>query len=143
MEFLLFSGDYDAVLSRTGALSDHKRSSNRLEGEDVEDVYRGRGEYTAAPRLPAGLHLALCATGLGAQVNDDSSTEQRWLRVARAGGPKAAAAFGHLVDLHQARVVRLITHLLGRAADAEDVAQEAFVRAFLALPRHPQDAPFW
>lgn len=42
-------------------------------------------------------------------------------------------AFESLVDRHQQWLVRLLTHLLGNQSDAEDVAQDAFVRAFLAI----------
>jgi RNA polymerase sigma-70 factor (ECF subfamily) len=46
-----------------------------------------------------------------------------------------AEAFGKLVRRHQKRVYRLAVHLLRNAAEAEDVAQEAFVRAYGALDR--------
>jgi RNA polymerase sigma-70 factor, ECF subfamily len=46
-----------------------------------------------------------------------------------------AEAFGTLVRRHQKRVFRLAVHLLRNAAEAEDVAQEAFVRAYGALDR--------
>jgi RNA polymerase sigma-70 factor (ECF subfamily) len=42
-------------------------------------------------------------------------------------------AFDQLVDRHQQWLVRLLVHLLGSESDAEDLAQEAFVRAFLAI----------
>lgn len=46
-----------------------------------------------------------------------------------------AEAFGKLVRRHQKRVFRLAVHLLRNPAEAEDVAQEAFVRAYGALDR--------
>lgn len=46
-----------------------------------------------------------------------------------------AEAFGTFVRRHQKRVFRLAVHLLRNAAEAEDVAQEAFVRAYGALDR--------
>jgi RNA polymerase sigma-70 factor (ECF subfamily) len=51
---------------------------------------------------------------------------------ARAGD---SAAFGAFVRRHQRRVYRLAVHLLRNSAEAEDVAQEAFVRAYGALDR--------
>ncbi|MEQ9321887.1 MAG: RNA polymerase sigma factor [Polyangiaceae bacterium] len=74
-------------------------------------------------------------------AGDDN--EQRLIAAARKKGAAGQAAFGQLVLLHQARLVRLVQHLLGRSGYAEDVAQEAFVRAYLALDRHPSDAPLW
>jgi RNA polymerase sigma-70 factor (ECF subfamily) len=44
-------------------------------------------------------------------------------------------AFGAFVRRHQRRVFRLALHLLQNTAEAEDVSQEAFVRAYGALDR--------
>jgi RNA polymerase sigma-70 factor (ECF subfamily) len=44
-------------------------------------------------------------------------------------------AFGRFVRRHQRRVFRLAAHMLRNAAEAEDVTQEAFVRAYGALDR--------
>jgi RNA polymerase sigma-70 factor, ECF subfamily len=51
---------------------------------------------------------------------------------ARAGH---ADAFGVLVRRHQKRIYRLAVHLLRDAAEAEDVTQDTFVRAYGALDR--------
>jgi RNA polymerase sigma-70 factor (ECF subfamily) len=51
---------------------------------------------------------------------------------ARAGD---ADAFGKFVRRHQKRVFRLAVHMLRNAAEAEDVAQKTFVRAYGALDR--------
>ncbi len=44
-------------------------------------------------------------------------------------------AFGVLVRRHQKRIYRLAVHLLRDAAEAEDVTQDTFVRAYGALDR--------
>jgi RNA polymerase sigma-70 factor (ECF subfamily) len=44
-------------------------------------------------------------------------------------------AFGILVRRHQKRIYRLAVHLLRDAAEAEDVTQDTFVRAYGALDR--------
>jgi RNA polymerase sigma-70 factor (ECF subfamily) len=44
-------------------------------------------------------------------------------------------AFGALVRRHQRRIYRLAVHMLRNAAEAEDVTQETFVRAYGALDR--------
>lgn len=44
-----------------------------------------------------------------------------------------ANAFALLVERHHARCLRVATHLLGDGDDAEDVVQEAFVRAYRHL----------
>lgn len=59
-------------------------------------------------------------------------TDRELVEAARAGDTEA---FGALVRRHQKRVYRLANHLLRNATEAEDVAQETFVRAYGALPR--------
>jgi RNA polymerase sigma-70 factor (ECF subfamily) len=46
-----------------------------------------------------------------------------------------ARAFGQLVRRHQQRIHRLAMHLLRNRAEAEDVMQETFIRAYRALAR--------
>jgi RNA polymerase sigma-70 factor (ECF subfamily) len=51
-------------------------------------------------------------------------------------------AFGVLVSRYATSVLTIASRMLGRAADAEDVAQETFVAAYRALPRFQCDAKF-
>lgn len=51
-------------------------------------------------------------------------------------------AFRSLVELHRDAAYGLAFRILGRHEDAEEVAQEAFVRAWLALPGFRGDARF-
>jgi RNA polymerase sigma-70 factor (ECF subfamily) len=46
-----------------------------------------------------------------------------------------AQAFGELVRRHQQRIHRLAVHMLRDRAEAEDVTQETFIRAYQALAR--------
>jgi len=59
---------------------------------------------------------------------------------ARAG---ERAAFDQLVGRYQRRLLRLVLRLLRDQAEAEDVVQEAFLRAYRALPRFRGDAAFY
>ena len=65
--------------------------------------------------------------------------EANLIRQARRGD---AAAWELLVRQHQAAVFRLGYLLLRSPAEAEDVAQEAFVRAFVSLDRFDEERPF-
>lgn len=51
-------------------------------------------------------------------------------------------AFGELVRIHQAAVFNVCLRLMGSAAEAEDLAQEAFVRAFQKLDTYDLERPF-
>jgi len=57
----------------------------------------------------------------------------------KAGQPEA---FQHLVDRHKDRVFRLVRDFIFDRHDAEDVAQEAFVRAFKHLRLFEDGKPF-
>ncbi len=52
------------------------------------------------------------------------------------------AAFEELVHRHQTIAFRTAVMLTGSAADAEEAAQDAFVKAWSALPRFRRGAPF-
>ena len=61
----------------------------------------------------------------------DDREETLWIDRARTGDE---AAYRWLLSQYRARVIRLAAHVLRSHGDAEDVAQEAFVRAFQRLP---------
>lgn len=51
-------------------------------------------------------------------------------------------AFGQLIDRHASTIVNLAYRMIGNQAEAEDLAQEAFLAAFKALPTFRADAKF-
>ena len=51
-------------------------------------------------------------------------------------------AFEELVSLYQNKVYGLCLHLTGNPDDAQDLAQEAFIRAYKALGRFRNEADF-
>ena len=61
--------------------------------------------------------------------------EDALIREARRRGKQGEVAFAELVERHQAWVLRMLFYLLGNSEDAEEVAQDTFLRAFLALDR--------
>ncbi len=77
-----------------------------------------------------------------AETNGDTQTDAELVRAARRG---VRAAFGRLVARHAARAVRVAEMVLGNRADAEDAAQDAFVRALERLDslRRPEAFGAW
>jgi RNA polymerase sigma-70 factor (ECF subfamily) len=82
------------------------------------------------------LTARVCRTRTEPQrVDPDASLVRR----ARRGDRHA---FGELVERHQARLFTLAVRSLGNEADAADAVQEAFLRAWVALPRFREGALF-
>jgi RNA polymerase sigma-70 factor, ECF subfamily len=63
---------------------------------------------------------------------EDGSGEASKLQLAQSGNRQA---FGQLVDQHQDRVFGVALRLMGRHADAEELAQDVFVQLHDALAR--------
>ncbi|GIK56804.1 MAG: RNA polymerase sigma factor [Chloroflexi bacterium] len=76
---------------------------------------------------------------IGGEESDRAAADERpWLRQARQGDE---AAWEWLVAVYQQPVFRLAYLLLGDAAEAEEVAQDVFVRAYFALDRFDESRP--
>jgi RNA polymerase sigma-70 factor (ECF subfamily) len=69
----------------------------------------------------------------------DALDESAWVSRAQAGDP---AAFRQLVEWHRERAYTLALRLTGAPADAEEVAQDAFLKAWRALPAFRGEARF-
>jgi len=52
-------------------------------------------------------------------------------------------AFGLLVSKYQRKLIRLLSRLIRDPAEVEDVAQEAFIKAYRALPGFRGDSAFY
>lgn len=65
--------------------------------------------------------------------------EHQWIERSRKGDP---AAYAQLIRTHQRMIHALTYRMTGSLADAEDLTQEAFVRAFEQLPTFRGDARF-
>jgi RNA polymerase sigma factor (sigma-70 family) len=72
-------------------------------------------------------------------VEDRPPAEADLVARARRGDE---AAYGDLVTTHQEMAFRVAYLVVGDAAEAEDAAQEAFVKAFRALDRFRDGSPF-
>jgi RNA polymerase sigma-70 factor (ECF subfamily) len=65
--------------------------------------------------------------------------EQAWLQQAQQGDD---LAFSYLVEAYQRPVYNLCYRMMGNANDAEDAAQETFIRAYKALERYDPSRKF-
>jgi RNA polymerase sigma-70 factor (ECF subfamily) len=65
--------------------------------------------------------------------------EAEWLAQAQRGDQQA---FTYLVDTYQRPVYNLCYRMLSNAEDAEDAAQETFLRAYRSIKRYDRDRPF-
>ena len=75
-----------------------------------------------------------CTTAVVHRPDEDAALVER----ARGGD---VAAYERLVERHQAAAFRVAWVVCGSAADAEEAAQDAFVKAFGALGRFRRGAP--
>jgi RNA polymerase sigma factor (sigma-70 family) len=72
-------------------------------------------------------------------VEDRPPTEDELVARAKRGEP---AAYGEIVRRHQSIAFRTAWVITGNAAEAEEAAQDAFVKAHAALGRFRSGAPF-
>ncbi len=70
---------------------------------------------------------------------NEQEQEQDWLDRARAG---EQVAFGLLIETYQRPVFALTYRMLGDAAEAEDAAQETFLRAYSRLDQYDPKRKF-
>lgn len=71
--------------------------------------------------------------------NAVQDNESRWLAMAQRGDPEG---FTRLVELYQSPVYNLCYRMLNNAGDAEDAAQETFLRAYQSMKRYDNSRPF-
>lgn len=76
---------------------------------------------------------------LAENTGNDRALEASWVERARAGD---TAAFRLLVDAHRHVAYGVALRVLRRPEEAEDAVQEAFVRAWNAMPGFRGDAKF-
>src|SRR6266850_1883841 len=72
-------------------------------------------------------------------VTQDDPLERRAVERVKDGDP---AAYDYLVSKYMKRVVSIAWGIVRNATDAEDLAQEAFVRAFETIDRFKSAEPF-
>lgn len=70
----------------------------------------------------------------------DREVDQQLVERAQRGDKQA---FGLLVSKYQRKLVRLLSRLIRDSAEVEDVAQEAFIKAYRALPSFRGESAFY
>ena len=70
----------------------------------------------------------------------DREVDQQLVERAQRGDKQA---FGLLVSKYQRKLARLLSRLIRDPAEVEDVAQEAFIKAYRALPSFRGDSAFY
>lgn len=71
--------------------------------------------------------------------DDQRAEEDAWLRAAQAGD---ADAFGHLFRRYHERTVRSLFAMMGSEAEAREVAQQAWIKAWQKLERYNFQSSF-
>jgi len=85
------------------------------------------------------MSLALSVLNPSMSSSATPEPEIEWMARIRDGDMEA---FRCLVEAHQARVVGTISKMLGSDAEAEDLAQQVFIRIWKSSPRYRPTAKF-
>jgi len=76
----------------------------------------------------------------GPDAFDDSDAQDiAWMERVKQGD---LVAFEALIEAHQARVIGTVVKMLGDETDAEDIAQQAFIRVWNSASRYTPSAKF-
>jgi RNA polymerase sigma-70 factor (ECF subfamily) len=85
------------------------------------------------------MSLALRVVDPSIISEETTEPEIEWMARVKAGDMEA---FRLLVEAHQSRVIGTITKMLGSDAEAEDLAQQVFIRIWKSAPRYQPTAKF-
>ena len=84
-----------------------------------------------------------CVGAVQLPAPPEMSVENGDLSLVRRVQAGERAAYDLLVLKYQHKVVKLVMRYVRNPADAEDVAQEAFIKAYRALPQFRGDSAFY
>jgi RNA polymerase sigma-70 factor, ECF subfamily len=74
-----------------------------------------------------------------AHSRPDPSQEAEWIRHCQSGDRES---FAPLVDAYQRRIFYIVFHLVRRRNDVEDIVQEIFMKAFVAIESYNSQSSF-
>ena len=75
-------------------------------------------------------------------ADDSNDVNVALMLKVKEGGKNAETAFQELIQLHQNAVIGTVAKMLGNASDAEDIAQQVFIRLWKSAPRYQVKAKF-
>jgi RNA polymerase sigma-70 factor (ECF subfamily) len=91
------------------------------------------------PDVPKNMAASASALSLPVSRREKGEEERRLVRLAQSG---EEAAFEELIRRHQQRVFGLVSGILRRREDVEDVVQQVFLKVFVSLKRFDQRSAF-
>ena len=99
-------------------------------------------ETNQARRVPDPIHSvgALSPVPSARESHLNRLDDAELIRAAQQGN---AAAFEQLVQQYDRAILRLTVHLAGSHEDGQDLYQEAFLRAYISLPRFRFECSFY
>ena len=89
--------------------------------------------------VPKNMAASASALSLPVSRREKGEEERQLVRLAQSG---EEAAFEELIRRHQQRVFGLVSGILRRREDVEDVVQQVFLKVFVSLKRFDQRAAF-
>ena len=89
--------------------------------------------------VPKNMAASASALSLPVSRREKGEEEGQLVRLAQSG---EEAAFEELIRRHQQRVFGLVSGILRRREDVEDVVQQVFLKVFVSLKRFDQRAAF-
>lgn len=81
-------------------------------------------------------------TSVDSSPDDENDVNVELMLRVKQGGKQAEEAFQELIELHQNAVIGTVAKMLGNASEAEDIAQQVFIRLWKSAPRYKVQAKF-
>src|ERR1700722_6834287 len=91
------------------------------------------------PHVPKSMAASAPALAIPLEKRRGVEEERELVRMAQGG---AESAFEELIRRHQQRVFALVSGILRRQEDVEDIAQQVFLKVYLSLRKFDQRAAF-
>ena len=89
--------------------------------------------------VPKGMAASASAISISIEKRRGSEEDRELVRMAQSG---KEAAFEELVRRHQQRVLGLVSGILHKHEDVEDIAQQVFLKVYLSIKKFDQRAAF-